>query len=248
LKKKDLSTRFFPETAAGGFSRIDGTLQFYQRVNALINPNSRLLDFGAGRGEFAEDPCSYRRGLRLFRGKVGKVIGIDVDPIVHTNPYIDEAIVIAPGDPIPLPDKSIDVVLCDHVFEHIENVQHLAKELDRVLVCNGWICARTPNRYGYIAIGNLLSPDSVKRRLLRFLQPHRKEIDIFKAFYRMNSAKSLRQIFDPAKFEHCSYYWDSEPAYHSESSLVYLLFVIIHALTPFLFKSIFMVFIRKRAD
>lgn len=28
--------RFYPEIEAGGFSRVDGTVAFYQRVNALV--------------------------------------------------------------------------------------------------------------------------------------------------------------------------------------------------------------------
>ena len=37
-------------TGAGGFSRIDSTIQFYTWVNILLKPDSLLLDFGAGRG------------------------------------------------------------------------------------------------------------------------------------------------------------------------------------------------------
>ena len=46
----DVISRFYPENEAGGFSRLDGTVQFYQRVRALLGPGHRILDFGAGAG------------------------------------------------------------------------------------------------------------------------------------------------------------------------------------------------------
>lgn len=42
--------RLFPEVSAGGFTRMDGTVEFYTRVNALLRPDMTVLDFGAGRG------------------------------------------------------------------------------------------------------------------------------------------------------------------------------------------------------
>src|SRR5262245_29252165 len=64
----DPTSSFFPEVGAGGFSRIDSTIQFYQRVNALVDPKFALLDFGAGRGVHCfDDSVSYRRELRNFK-------------------------------------------------------------------------------------------------------------------------------------------------------------------------------------
>src|SRR5215468_3015282 len=117
MKDKDPAKFFFPESGAGGFSRVDSTVQFYERINALVNSESVLLDFGAGRGRFHfDDVVHYRRRLRNFRGKVREVIGADVDPIVTTNPSLDRAIVLAEGGTIPLPDRSIHLVISDFTF------------------------------------------------------------------------------------------------------------------------------------
>src|SRR5262245_1623295 len=102
MKDQDPARSFFPELGAGGFSRVDSTVQFYERVNALVNSESVLLDFGAGRGRFhVDDVVHYRRKLRDFRGKVREVIGADVDPIVATNPSLDRAFVLDPCRSIP---------------------------------------------------------------------------------------------------------------------------------------------------
>src|SRR5690349_1576763 len=71
---------FYAETTVGGFSDIDGTIRFYVRVNALIQPSFRVVDFGCGRGTHSQDPIAFRRNLRSLKGKVAHVIGLDVDP------------------------------------------------------------------------------------------------------------------------------------------------------------------------
>src|SRR3954452_7997261 len=88
---------YYPEINAGGFSRVDSTVDFYTRINALLDHGMTVMDYGAGRGRAAEDPVPFRRRLTTLKGKVRKVVGADVDPVVLTNPLVDEAVVIVPG-------------------------------------------------------------------------------------------------------------------------------------------------------
>lgn len=242
-----LDQRFFPEIGAGGFSRIDGTVAFYQRVNSLLKKSDVLLDYGAGRGAaYMDDNCKYRRDLCNFRTKVSKVIGVDVDEVVLKNPALDEAYVFVAGESLSLADKSIDIVVSDFVFEHISDPAQAAKELDRVLKPGGWLCARTPNRNGYIALGNRLVPETIKMRILGRLQPERKEQDVFPALYRMNTFRSLLKYFPAERFEHFSYTWDPEPAYHANSRFFYSIWRAIQGITPAPFRAMLMVFFQKR--
>lgn len=243
----DIGANFFPEVNAGGFSRIDGTIQFYQRVNSILHPDAVVLDYGAGRGApHLDDTVPFRRQLIRIQGKVRKVIGADIDPIVTTNPAIDEAIVLDDLEHLPLADHSVDIILSDHVFEHLEHPANVAREFDRILVPGGWICARTPNRFGYIAVLNRTIPEAFRRRAVGMAQPNRKDLDIFPAFYRLNSPGALRQHFDPARYDHFSHTWDSEPAYHFSSSVFYGLFLVAHAMSPPAFKAMHHIFIRKK--
>lgn len=66
---RNVRTRCYPETEFGGFADIDGTLAFYRRVNALLTPDSVVLDVGCGRGEYRDDPIPIRRDARILRGK-----------------------------------------------------------------------------------------------------------------------------------------------------------------------------------
>jgi SAM-dependent methyltransferase len=248
MDSSGIYARFFPEIGAGGFSRVDGTIQFYQRVRSLIWADAVVLDFGAGRGvRYIEDTIPSRRELHCLKGKVRRVIGADVDPVVKQNPGIDEAIMLGPQGQIPLPDRSVDIVVSDFTFEHIADPQTIARELDRVLAPGGWICARTPNRYGYIAMANLLLPKGMRRRVLNLMQRDRKAEDIFPAYYRLNTVAALRRCFDPRGYDHFVYAWDAEPFYHAGSSVLFRLFLIVHALSPAALKTMLLIFLHKKA-
>jgi hypothetical protein len=44
--REGIAAAFFPELLAGGFSRLNTTVQFYTRLNALLTPEMAVLDFG----------------------------------------------------------------------------------------------------------------------------------------------------------------------------------------------------------
>jgi SAM-dependent methyltransferase len=240
--------RAFPELAAGGFSRVDGTVEFHQRVDALCTPDSVVVEFGAGRGQFLEDALPFRRDLQNRRGRAHRVIGLDVDPVVRHNPALDEAHVISTGAALPLADASVDLVVADHVFEHIEDPAWASRELDRVLRPGGWICARTPNRWGAIAVPARLVPNRWHDAVLARVQPDKQSRDTFPTQYRLNTPAALRRWFPPERFDHCSYTHESEPAYVGRSSSAWSLIRGLAAITPPPLRSIHLVFLRKRAD
>jgi SAM-dependent methyltransferase len=242
----DLISRFYPENEAGGFSRSDGTVQFYQRVHALLGLGHRILDFGAGRGAaYYEDPSSYRKRLRDLRGEGRCIIGVDVDPIVTGNPWLDEAIVLEKESTFPFPDEHFDLIVSDSTFEHIADPARTVSELGRVLKAGGWICARTPNRYGYVALINRILPSRMSKRLVTSAQPGRQEKDIFPAYYRMNTLGRMQELFPIHSYEHRSFAFDSEPRYHFNRQSMFLLLLGLHAVTPPALRNTLMLFIRK---
>jgi len=246
-KVSDIVSTFYPENRAGGFSRCDGTVQFYQRVHALLRPDYIVLDFGAGRGAaYYQDPSFYRKSLRNLRGEGRRVVGVDVDPVVSTNPYIDEAVVIDVASPLPFPKDTFDLIVSDSTFEHVSDATRIAYELDRVLKVGGWICARTPNRNGYVALMNRIVPAGVARRLVLSAQPDRKIEDIFPAHYRMNTLATLNALFPADRYEHMSFAFDSEPRYHFNRRVIFVLLLVLHGLTPPALRNTLMAFLRKR--
>ena len=242
----DIERLFYPEKSAGGFSRSSGTIQFFQRVQALLRPSDIVLDFGAGRGIGLHEDVPYAQKLRNLRGENRHVIGVDVDPLIATNPGLDECLVLEPGAPLPFPDMTFDVIVSDCVFEHISDPVRVSGELDRVLKPGGWLCVRTTNRNGYIAIANRITPKRFRERLVLAAHPARKEIDIFAPCYRMNTLGELRRLFPFSRYEHAMFGFDSEPQYHFNRRVMFFALLVVHALTPPSLRNTLMCFLHKR--
>lgn len=243
----NVNAKLYPEIGVSGFSSVDGTINFYLFVNSLIRSDMTMLDFGAGRG-FAhiDDQCRFRREFMGFKGRVAKIIGADVDPVVLSNPAIDEAVLIANDGKLPLPDQSVDIIVSDWVFEHVPDPDRSARELERVLKPGGWICARTPNRNGYVALGNRIIPGKLKDYVLSLAQPDRKEEDVFPAHYRLNSKSALKRHFPENRFHHYVYGWNSEPSYTFNSVFFLYAFALLHGLTARILPLHWHVFIQKQ--
>jgi SAM-dependent methyltransferase len=242
----NVTSRFFVEAGAGGFSRIDGTVQFYFRVNALLKPEMTVLDLGAGRGLLAEYPVAAVRDLYLLRGKVKEVIGVDIDPVVKTNPSLDRAL-IYDGRTIPLENNSIDLIIADHTFEHLDDPGQVAAEIARVLKPGGWVCARTPYILSLLALASSVAPNRMHARLLGAIQPERREIDVFPTRYRLNSFRALNRFFPRREWEHFSYTWSPEPAYFFGNSIMFALVLLYDAIKRPLFGGeVLLVFLKKK--
>jgi SAM-dependent methyltransferase len=235
----------YPETAAGGFSRVDGAVDFYTRVAALVRPTDLVLNFGAGRGKHQEDPVPARRQLQDLRRLCRRTVGVDIDEAVLTNPALDEAHVVRVGEPLPLASSSVDIIVSDFTFEHVADPRWAAEELTRVLRPGGWICARTPNKWGYIGIGARAVPNRWHDAALGRLQPAKRTEDTFPTAYRLNTARALARYFPPTEFAHYSYLHDGEPAYAGGSRVGWRLFMALHAVTPPPLRSMRHVYLRK---
>lgn len=225
----------YPEVAAGGFTRVDGTVEFYTRINALLRSDMTVLDFGAGRGaqlDRDQDDAPYRTGLCRIQGKVKRLVGIDVDPAVRENPYLDEAHVIELNRPIPLPDESFDLIYADWVIEHVANPERFATEVHRLLKPGGWFCARTPNRWGMTGIGATLIPSSKHVELLRKIQPERKAIDVFPTAYNMNTRRQIKKHFPDSLWNNYTYTENTDPPYVQFSRILMNLTSLYFRLAP----------------
>src|SRR3954468_2413450 len=179
--------RLFREMEAGGYSRHDHRMEYIVRVNALLRPDMRVMEFGAGRGKWSDDPVPLRRHLGDFRGRCAQVVACDVDEAVLGNKSADEVRLIGHDGTLPFPDGSFDLISAFSVLEHIEHPEVTAAELGGVLAPGGWLCAWTPNRWGYVGIGARLIPKRLHARVLRLVEPRRVEIDSFVPLYTMNT-------------------------------------------------------------
>lgn len=245
--KNRLERRMYNEANVSGFAHVDQEVAFFTQVAALVRPDDVLLDFGAGRGAWFEDEAShYRKWLQNFRGRVAHVDGCDIDPVILDNRSLDAALVFAPGEPLPYPDNRFDIVVCRYVFEHLPDPEWAARELLRVTRPGGWICALTPNKWGYVAIAARLIPNRLHVAALRFIQPHNKAADIFPTTYRLNTPGAVRHHFG-AGADVYHYRTSAVPSYHFGSAILFRLLQLFHKLLPPPLHVGLRLFIRKRA-
>ncbi len=225
-----------------GFSAKNATVAFYHQVSKLATRESCVLDLGAGRAAWSEDPNLPPDHPRILQGAVDRVIAVDVDPIVLENPTADECLVMTDGR-IPLEASSVDIIVSDFVLEHVESPESFREEVSRVLRPGGWFCARTPHTYNYVSLVAKLVKNNDHASVLKFAQPKRKSIDVFPTFYRLNSIGVIERTFE--NFRDYSFIYRSEPAYTFGSKIIYNAMSVVHKFAPEPFYGTIYAFLRK---
>ncbi|WP_087207244.1 methyltransferase domain-containing protein [Yoonia vestfoldensis] len=145
-----------------------------------------------------------------------------------------------------MPDQSIDIILCDHVLEHVAAPAEFVREIARVLKPGGWLCARTPAKWGYIGIGARLVPNALHVAFLKKLQPNRKAEDVFPTVYGMNTMAALGHYFDKSEWKNCTYGFNGVPGYHGNNAVLFRLIQFWGWLMPRSLSAKFHIFIQKR--
>lgn len=227
----DYKTSFYPESRFGGFTDIDGSIVFYQRVRALAYGQKTIVDIGCGRGVGAEDPVPLKRDMRNLKTLGAKIVGIDVDPHAQANPLLDEFRLIT-GPDWPVDSGYADLVICDNVIEHIEDPDAFFLEIERITKPGAFICIRTPNVWSYVALASRMIPNRYHAGVLGYAQEGRQEIDVFPTVYRCNSKWRLQKALSAIGFDCVVYGYEAEPSYLSFSRVAYALGVIHQKIAP----------------
>ena len=162
-------------------SNWDDTL-FREHVLGVLTGKEVMLDLGAGAGIVT---------AMNFRGKAARVCGIDPDPRVLQNSFLDEA-KLGTGDAIDFPDSSFDVVIADNVLEHLENPERTFAEIHRVLKVDGRFLFKTPNRFHYMPLISAMTPTAF-HKMFNKLRGREGE-DTFQTFYRANSEHQINAL------------------------------------------------------
>jgi len=237
--------QFYPEVCVGGFTDIDGTILFYNRVLSLLEPHSVVVDFGCGRGAFFSDPVRFRREMRMLRNHSAMAIGLDIDSASQSNPGIHQFRLLE-SSRWPVDDGAADLVLLDCVVEHLPDPGAVFREAARVLRRGGYIAIRTTNRWHYVGFIARVLPSRFHKRTLRAAQPSRQEKDIFPASYRCNDLPEMRRQLRAAGFEPFVYAHEPEPGYLAFSRWAYALGVVYQRIVPKFFRSTILAFGRRQ--
>lgn len=238
--EKTVLSSLYPERRFSEVYREDSKLLFFSIVSDLIDANSTVLDLGAGRGQVVESARGYMRWLIDLRGRCKKLIGADIDPVVLTNPYVDEAIVMHPSGSISLPDNSVDCIACFAVLEHIADPASFAVEVERVLRPGGWLCGWTPNKWGYVGLSARMVPNRFHAKVAKRALPGdtREENDVFPTVYRLNTVGAIGRYFPSSR--NFSFTANTSPSYHFGSVLLARFWKLVMFFSPpFMRKSLF---------
>jgi SAM-dependent methyltransferase len=139
---------YFKPPAPSQYSTLDNPIEVPCQVECYLfcrekylKPTDSVLDVGFGLGY----------GLQIMAAKAEKLMGVEVDApavaraqrIFAGHPRIAD-ILSYDGIHLPFPDKSVDVVTCIEIIEHVENYRGLLLEMARVAQRAVFIA--TPNR------------------------------------------------------------------------------------------------------
>lgn len=109
-------------------------------VGALPQADGVLLDVG----------CSSGLMLELMAKDAKYCVGIELDGSAGLKPHDNIGFAIADGEDLPFADSSINVIVCNHIYEHTSNPSKLMDEIWRVLKPGGHCYFAGPSRWDLI--------------------------------------------------------------------------------------------------
>lgn len=132
LKKKATATKY-PLRSVRYWWTVEAIKDEVRQLGGVAT----IADVGAERGR-----------MKLLSGDLTGVkwIGLDADvshPALAAAKY-DETYACDFNKYLPLPDASVDIVICLHVFEHLEDTDKAMEEIARILKPGGIFLAGTP--------------------------------------------------------------------------------------------------------
>lgn len=135
--------------AFGGASQLSdvaGRKRKAEKISAVLReekilqrPHLRVLDIG----------CSFGIILREVTPDGGVGIGIDVDENLGSSSG-NIFFLRADAERLPIATSTIDVVLCNHVYEHTDAPEVMLAEICRVLKDDGLCYFAGPNKYDLV--------------------------------------------------------------------------------------------------
>ena len=126
------------------FSGIGSMLNLINSHIDLENKPLTIIDYGCAYGY-------YLQVLKFINSRhevYGVDIALDAVKLASANLGKDRIFWQSCGDPIPLPDSSVDLILCSELVEHVADnaaLTNMFKECKRLLKRGGYMFIKTPN-------------------------------------------------------------------------------------------------------
>lgn len=205
--------------------------KYYSDIPGLPNPGDQWVNLvrrytpkGARVLEIGGGPVD--RTTSILRESAAEIVGLDIDTLVRTNPFLDRAVVYD-GKDFPLPSAHFAVAVSRWVNEHLADPELHFKEVRRVLVPGGLYMFRTVNLYHYKSIGASVTPSWLQVPLVRWLgQMSNEAHDPYRTYFRANTRRRILRLCSEAGLE--PVIWETSewyPAYGMCSRMLFHVFM-----------------------
>jgi ubiquinone/menaquinone biosynthesis C-methylase UbiE len=191
-------------------------------IKERLSPSATILDAGCGRNA----PV-----LSKFIGHAEKLIGVDLEKCCDINnkiKYIQGNI-----SNIEIDGGCVDIVISRAVLEHIENPAPVFKEIHRVLKCNGDFIFLVPNIFDYASLVSMTIPNKFHNKIVNKIEGRSLD-NVFPAFYRANSYRSIKRLSSERGFEILNFQYLSQyPTYFKFNVYLFMIATVYEKIISF---------------
>lgn len=157
-------------------------------VSKLVTKGTRWADIGCGRDVFPSNPDLAKE----LSARSGFLFGVDPDPNIRDNPFIDEGFEGMVEDC--KTDHRFDVITLRMVAEHIVDPARSVAKLAQLTKAGGHVVVYTPNKWAPVSLLAALVPNRFHYRVKHVFWGG-EERDTFPTAFRMNTRATLARHF-----------------------------------------------------
>ncbi len=168
---------------------------WYQAVvDQLVTDKCRWIDVGGGKSIFPHD----RKLSCELAKRCEHLVGVDPSTNLDQNDLVDERCKATIEEYYN--EGVFDLATLRMVAEHIQQPEKVVQSFSRLIKPMGYVVIYTPNRWAFVSVMASLMPNKLHASFARFMSPGRKDEDVFPTFYRMNTRRRLRNLFEEGGF------------------------------------------------
>jgi ubiquinone/menaquinone biosynthesis C-methylase UbiE len=160
-----------------------------------MEPNFTIIHLGGG----GDDHNIFRNYDKIGRHDI-KVICIDLDEdTLRRNPCENKC--IADAEAMCFPNEFCDLIVTEHVFEHLQKPKLVLQECARILKNGGKLIFAIPNKWSYISLIAKITPLWVHVYVKKRDGWIRTDKECYKTYYRLNTVTNIKRIAKELGFE-----------------------------------------------
>ena len=203
---------------------------WFSGVSKHVTPEMEVCEIGSGSGKGFQNQ-QYPKARFVF--------GLDLDPRVLENPFLQKA---ALGSAYDLPTLSegrkFDFIYSHMVVEHIDDPLRFIGAQVQCLKENGTVFHSTASKYYWSSLINNLVPDHIKDMLIAKLGSGRTSKDTFPAFYKLNCEADVAKVAKALDLSYTINRSDQAPGYLRRSVILMLVYTVIHKPLQYVFPAL----------